>query len=193
VASVQLLLYLASLFFSLWTHQDLFRACAEEEDAPPAEPPTWRKRTALLTLVAVTVLVALESDILVSSVTGAARRMGVNMTFIGIIIVAIVGNAAEHGTAVMMALKNKMDITVGIALGSSIQIAMFVAPVLVFGGLILHHPLSFLFSIPELTAIGFSVIIAAFIAGDGKSHWLEGAQLLAAYLIIALAFYFLPP
>ena len=92
-----------------------------------------------------------------------------------------------------MEMKNKMDITMNIAIGSSTQIAMFVAPVLVFASLLLGHPITYIFTVPELTAIGFSVIITAFIAGDGKCHWLEGAQLLAAYAIIALAFYFLPP
>ncbi len=192
VAVVLLLVYLASLVFALRTHQDLFRGCDDAEEEPP-EPPVWSKTTALLTLAVVTVFVGLESDILVRSVEGAARALGVNQVFIGVIVVAIIGNAAEHATAVRMALQNKMDITLSIALGSSIQIAMFVAPVLVLGGLLMHHPLTYLFSIPELTAIGFSVLIAAFIAGDGKSHWLEGAQLLAAYLLIALAFFFLPP
>ncbi len=192
VAIVLLLLYLASLVFALRTHQDLFRGCDEDVEEAP-EPPVWSKTTALLTLAVVTVFVGLESDILVRSVEGAARALGVNQVFIGVIVVAIIGNAAEHATAVRMALLNKMDVTLSIALGSSIQIAMFVAPVLVLGGLLMRHPLTYLFSIPELTAIAFSVLIAAFIAGDGKSHWLEGAQLLAAYLLIALAFFFLPP
>jgi len=146
-----------------------------------------------LVLGIATVLVAIESEFLVSSVEGAAQSLGVNSVFIGIVIVAIIGNAAEHSTAVWMALRNKMDITIAIAVGSSTQIALFVAPVLVFASLLLHHPMSFIFSVPELTAVGFSVVIATFIAGDGKSHWLEGAQLLAAYAIIALAFFFLPP
>ena len=193
VALVLLLLYLASLLFALRTHQDLFKGCDADEEAEAAEPPTWGLRASLATLAVVTIFVGWESDILVRSVEGAARALGVNQVFIGVIVVAIIGNAAEHATAVRMALTNKMDVTLSIALGSSIQIAMFVAPVLVLGGLLMRHPLTYLFSIPELTAIAFSVLIAAFIAGDGKSHWLEGAQLLAAYLLIALAFFFLPP
>lgn len=190
VAGILLLVYVASLVFSLRTHEALFRDCEEEAEA---EPPLWKKRTALSVLAVATILIAIESEFLVGSVQGAAQALGVNRVFIGIIIVAIIGNAAEHSTAVWMAMKNKMDISISIAVGSSTQIALFVAPVLVFASLLLGHPMSFIFSVPEMTAIGFSVLIAAFIAGDGKSHWMEGAQLLAAYAIIALAFFFLPP
>ncbi len=191
VAGILLVVYVASLWFSLKTHDTFVgRDC---EDEAEDDPPHWKKRIAMAVLAAATVLVAVESEFLVKSVEGAARALGVNDVFIGIIIVAIIGNAAEHATAVWMALKNKMDITMNIAIGSSIQIAMFVAPVLVFASLLLGHPMTFIFSVPELTAVAFSVVIAAFIAGDGKSHWLEGAQLLAAYAIIALAFFFLPP
>ncbi|BDI28746.1 calcium/proton exchanger [Capsulimonas corticalis] len=188
VAGVMLITYLASLFFSLKTHEKIFRS----NDAEENEEPHWSKAKAFLVLGISTVLVALESEFLVKSVEGAAKSMGVNEVFIGIIIVAIIGNAAEHSTAVMMALKNKMDITINIAIGSSIQIAMFVAPVLVFAGLLMGHPMTFIFNMAELAVIGLSAIIVAFIATDGKCHWLEGAQLLAAYVVIALAFYFLP-
>ena len=182
--------YVASLFFSLKTHEALFRNCEEEAEN---DPPLWNKRTSFAVLAAATVLVAIESEFLVGSVQGAALKLGWNSIFIGIIIVAIIGNAAEHSTAVWMALKNKMDITMNIAIGSSTQIAMFVAPALVFISLLTGHPLTYIFSVPEMTAIAFSVVITAFIAADGKCHWLEGAQLLAAYGIIALAFFFLPP
>jgi Ca2+:H+ antiporter len=191
VAGILLVVYIASLWFSLRTHEAFVgRDCSDEAEE---DPPHWSKRVAMAVLATATLLVAVESEFLVKSVEGAAHALGVNDVFIGIIIVAIVGNAAEHSTAVWMAMKNKMDISMSIAIGSSTQIAMFVAPVLVFASLFLHHPLTFIFSVPEMTAIGFSVIIAAFIAGDGKCHWLEGAQLLAAYAIIALAFFFLPP
>jgi Ca2+:H+ antiporter len=190
VSGILLAVYVASLFFSLRTHEALFRDCEEEAEE---DPPKWSKQTAFGVLAAATVLVAFESEFLVGSVNGAASRLGWNPIFIGIIIVAIIGNAAEHSTAVWMAMKNKMDITMNIAIGSSTQIAMFVAPALVFASLFLGHPLTYIFSVPEMTAIGFSVVITAFIAGDGKCHWLEGAQLLAAYAIIALAFFFLPP
>ncbi len=190
VSGILLMTYLASLWFSLRTHESLFRDCEAEAEV---DPPKWSKRNAFAVLGAATLMVAVESEFLVGSVQGAAGRLGVNSVFIGIIVVAIIGNAAEHSTAVWMAMKNKMDITMNIAIGSSTQIAMFVAPVLVFASLFLGHPLTYIFSVPELTAIAFSVVITTFIAGDGKCHWLEGAQLLAAYAIIALAFFFLPP
>jgi len=190
VSGILLVVYLASLWFSLRTHESLFRDCEAEAEE---DPPKWNKRTAFTVLGAATLLVAVESEFLVSSVQGAAGRLGVNPLFIGIIVVAIIGNAAEHSTAVWMAMKNKMDITMNIAIGSSTQIAMFVAPALVFASLFLGHPLTYIFTVPEMTAIAFSVVIVTFIAGDGKCHWLEGAQLLAAYAIIALAFFFLPP
>ena len=190
VSGILLVTYLASLWFSLRTHESLFRDCEAEAGE---DPPLWGKRSAFAVLGAATLLVAMESEFLVSSVQGAAGRLGVNPIFIGIIVVAIIGNAAEHSTAVLMAVKNKMDITMNIAIGSSTQIAMFVAPTLVFASLFLGHPLTYIFTVPEMTAIAFSVVIATFIAGDGKCHWLEGAQLLAAYAIIALAFFFLPP
>jgi Ca2+:H+ antiporter len=190
VSGILLVVYLASLWFSLRTHEALFRDCEQEAEN---DPPHWTKQRSFAVLAAATALVALESEFLVGSVHGAATKLGFNNLFIGIIVVAIIGNAAEHTTAVWMAMKNKMDITMNIAIGSSTQIAMFVAPVLVFASLLLGHPITYIFTVPELTAIGFSVIITTFIAGDGKCHWLEGAQLLAAYAIIALAFYFLPP
>ena len=115
-----------------------------------------------------------------------------NQVFVGIIIVPIIGNAAEHASAITMALKNKMDISINIALGSSAQVAMFVAPFLVLAGLFLHHHLTMVFPGSELLAIGLAVVSAAFIANDGKTHWLEGAQLLTAYAIVALAFFFIP-
>ncbi len=190
VSAILLAVYVASLFFSLKTHQALFRDHAAEADQ---EPPAWKKRTAFAVLAAATILIAVESEYLVSSVQGAAKGLGVNEVFIGVVIVAIIGNAAEHSTAVWMAMKNKMDITMNIAIGSSTQIAMFVAPVLVFASLLLGHPMTYIFTVPELSAITVSVLITAFIANDGKSHWLEGAQLLAVYAIIALAFFYLPP
>jgi len=112
--------------------------------------------------------------------------------FIGVILVAIVGNAAEHSTAVLMAMKNHMDLAINIAIGSSIQIALFVAPVLVFVGYLIGQPMDLVFTTFEVLAIAMSVWILTLIASDGESNWMEGAQLLAVYVIIALAFYFLP-
>ncbi len=188
VALLMLTLYIASLIFSLKTHENLFRNGEEEE----CEPAIWSRPQALSVLAGTTVFIALLSEWLVHSVDVAAHNLHVNSVFIGIIIIPIIGNAAEHSTAVMMAMKNKMDITMNIAIGSSTQVAMFIAPVLVLAGFATHHELTYLFGAPELTAVAVSVLIAAFIAGDGKTHWLEGAQLIAAYTIIGLAYYYLP-
>jgi Ca2+:H+ antiporter len=111
--------------------------------------------------------------------------------FLGIILIPLIGNAAEHSTAVMMALKNKMDISLNIAISSSTQIAMFAAPLIIFLSPMLGHPVSILFNTFELAAVSAAAAIAVLISMDGKSHWLEGAQLLATYLIVALAFYYI--
>ncbi|HZO87150.1 MAG TPA: calcium/proton exchanger [Chthonomonadaceae bacterium] len=188
VAGVLLLLYVGSIIFSLWTHEDLFRGGEAEE----AEPPHWPQGKAVAALLASTLFVALESEYLVASIEPVVHQWKVSPLFIGVIVVPIIGNAAEHSAAVLMALRNKMDISFNIALSSSTQIAMFVAPVVIFAGLLIGHPITVLFINFELIAVAVSVAIAALISLDGRSHWLEGAQLLAAYVIVALAFYFIP-
>jgi Ca2+:H+ antiporter len=187
VSLLLLLTYVASLAFSWSRREDHFRSGDNH-----LEVPEWTKTLAFSVLGIASLGISFESELLVRSVEGATRSLGINELFVGIIIVPIIGNAAEHSTAVTMAIKNKMDIAMSIAVGSSTQVAMFVAPVLVLASVSLGHSLSYIFSVPELTAVGFAVIIAAFLANDGKSHWLYGAQLLTAYAIIALAFYFLP-
>jgi Ca2+:H+ antiporter len=186
VSLLLLMIYLSSLAYSWSRREDQFRSKGK------VELPNFTKRMSFALLATATVGVGYESELLVRSVESATRSLGNNQLFVGIIIVPIIGNAAEHSTAVTMAIKDKMDITMNIAIGSSTQVAMFVAPALVIASVSLGHPLSYIFSVPELTATGFAVLIAAFLASDGKSHWLYGAQLLAAYAIIALAFYFLP-
>ena len=188
VAIILLFLYAASLAFAFRRQEEVL------SNLPVTVAPvtSWPLRKSVGILVASAAAIAFESEILVGSVNQAALQLGLNKVFIGIIIVSIVGNAAEHATAVVLAMKNKMELSMNIAVGSSTQIAMFVAPVLVLSSIGLGHPMTFLFTVPELTAIGFSVLIVAFIAGDGKCHWLEGAQMLAAYAIIAMAFLLLP-
>jgi Ca2+:H+ antiporter len=186
VASVLLLLYISSLLFSLHTHESLFRS----EETDEAEPAYWTQGKAMLVLLACTVVVAFESEFLVRSIEPVVKQWHVSTLFIGVIVIPIIGNAAEHSTAVLMALRNKMDISFNIAVSSGTQIAMFVAPLVIFVGLLIGHPATILFSNQELIAVTASVTIGALIALDGKCHWLEGAQLLAAYVIVALAFYF---
>ena len=188
VAGVLLLLYVSNLLFSLHTHQALFSIGEVEV----SEAPTWSQRKAALVLLVCTLLVSLESHFLVDSIESVKAKWHLSTLFIGIIVIPIIGNAAEHSTAVIMAMKNKMDLSFNIAVSSSIQIAMFVAPVLIIISPLLGHPMSILFHNSELVAVSAAVAIAALIAMDGKSHWLEGAQLLAAYAILALAFYYIP-
>jgi Ca2+:H+ antiporter len=152
----------------------------------------WSVRTATLILLAATVLIAWLSEILVGAVEDTVSALGVSEFFIGIIVVPLVGNVAEHTVAVQAAYRNKMELSMAVSLGSSLQIALFVAPILVFVSLVLGHPLTLVFNQFEIIALFAAVLIAAFVAQDGESNWLEGAQLLALYSIVALAFFFVP-
>jgi Ca2+:H+ antiporter len=189
IAVVLFLTYVCLLVFSLHTHKQLFGGAGE---SPSATPPAGSSKKALLTLVLSTALVAWLSEFLVGSVEAARHRLGVSEMFVGIIVVAIIGNAAEHSTAVWMARKNKMDLSLGIAVGSSLQIALFIAPMLVFISFLLGQPMDLEFTIPEVVAVIVGVLIVAEISADGETNWLEGAQLLSVYLILAILFYFLP-
>jgi len=187
VAIVMIVLYIGSLVFSLYTHERLFKAA---EDCPE-DPPSWSQRNAILVLIAATIAIAFESELLVGGIEPVVTSWHLSKLFVGIIIVPIIGNAAEHSTAVLMAMRNKMDISLNIAVSSCTQIAMFVVPVCIFISLIVGHPLTVLFSNFELIAVSAAVFIAILISWDGQSQWLEGAQLLATYVIVALAFYFI--
>jgi Ca2+:H+ antiporter len=131
------------------------------------------------------------SEFLVGALEETTEELGLSKLFVGLIIVPLVGNAAEHSSAVLLAAKDKMDVSIEIAIGSSTQIALFVAPVLVFVSLIVGHPMDLIFTPVEIAAVAFSSIILGFIALDGRSNWLEGVQLLAAYLVMAISFFFL--
>ena len=187
VAVVSLVLYLLGLFFSLYTHRNLFNYAEDLEE----EEAEWTVRKALLILAAATAAVAFESELLVHTIEAVSHQLGWSEVFIGVVIVAIIGNAAEHSSAILMALRNKMDVALEIAVGSSLQIAMFVMPVLVFASLAFTHPLTLVFSWPELAAMCLSVILINFLSNDGESNWLEGAMALGAYVIVGIGFYFL--
>jgi Ca2+:H+ antiporter len=152
----------------------------------------WTRRRTLVVLIASTVLIAWLSEILVSSVEQTVASLGISEFFIGIIVIPLVGNVAEHVVAVQAAWKNKMELSLAVSLGSSLQLALFVAPVLVFLSLIMGNPLTLVFNRFEIIALFGGVLIAAFVAQDGESNWLEGAQLLTVYAILALAFLYLP-
>jgi len=191
ISIVLIVTYGLSLIFSLGTHKQYFSG----SEAPVAEAPEehWPLRKSFGVLAGATALIAWLSEILVGSVEQAAHTFGMTSVFVGVIVVAIVGNAAEHSTAIMTAMKNRMDLSLGVAIGSSIQIALFVAPVLVFASYFIGpHPMNLVFSPAEVMAIGLTVIITGQVTGDGESNWLEGVQLLAVYIIFGIVFYFLP-
>jgi Ca2+:H+ antiporter len=193
IAVVLLLTYCASLAFTLRTHRTLFGTPLPAPHPPrnKREPTTARW---LLLLLGATVAVAVVSELLVGAVTETARVLGWTELFVGVIVVAIVGNAAEHYSAVTMAARDQMDAAIAIAVGSSTQIALFVGPALVLVSyLIAPKPMDLLFSTFELVAIAAAVLSIAFIAHDGETHWMEGVMLLAVYVVLALGFYFLPP
>jgi Ca2+:H+ antiporter len=182
------------LMFSLRTHSALFSGGAEEApDGEAAHETPWSVRKALLYLLGASALIAWMSEILVGSVEQAAHAMGMSQVFVGMIVVAVVGNAAEHSTAILMALRNRMNLSIGIAVGSSVQIALFVAPLLVLlSYVIADQPMDLVFTRGEVLV----VILATFILSEatvaGKSTWFEGVLLLAVYAIFAAAFYFVP-
>ena len=182
VAVVMFILYLLSLFFSFFTHKELYAVSYEEEGEAK-----WSLKKAITVLVVATVIIAIESEFLVGAVEPMTETLGLSKLFVGIILIPIIGNAAEHSTAIIMAMKNKMDVSVEIAIGSSLQVILFVAPVLIFLSLI-FKPMSIIFNAFELVALIVSVLIANRIVNDGESNWLEGVQLLAVYIIIAAMF-----
>jgi Ca2+:H+ antiporter len=197
IAVVLIVTYALSLLFSLKTHKHLYGG-GHSDDAEDADEAMgthgWSRGFSIGVLLAATVGVAFMSELLVGAVEAAAHDIGMSSIFVGVILVAIIGNAAEHSTAVLMAGKNKMDLAINIAVGSSIQIALFVAPVLVFVSYAIGPlgPMNLLFTPFEVLAIVLSVAVMALVAQDGESNWMEGVQLLAVYVILGIAFYFLP-
>lgn len=190
VAIVLILVYGLTLLFSMKTHAYLYDiGVAETEENNHELPNIWLWGGVLLVC---TLLVAFESEMLVDSLEVATSQLGLTALFTGVILVPIVGNAAEHATAVTVAMKNKMDLSVSVAVGSSMQIALFVAPFLVIAGRVLGQPMDLDFNPFELVAVAVSVLIANSISSDGKSNWLEGTLLLATYVVLGFAFYFYP-
>jgi Ca2+:H+ antiporter len=189
IAIVLFVTYICVLAFTLKTHKHFFIGC---EGALEEEVEHWSGSKAVIILLLATGVVALLSESLVGTIESVRASFGVTEVFVGVIVVAIVGNAAEHSTAIVMALKNKMDLSVGIAIGSSLQIALFVAPVLVFLSYCFGRPMNLEFSLPEIFAVVASVYIIFQISGDGETNWIEGVQLLSVYLILGILFFYLP-
>jgi Ca2+:H+ antiporter len=187
VACVLIATYVIGLFFSLRTHRAIFNPHYEEEEQTMG----WSVRRSVIMLAIAGAAVGLMSEVLVGSISEASESIGVSEFFVGVIVVAIVGNAAEHWVAILVAFKNKMDLAVNIAVGSSAQIALFVAPILVLVSFVLGpSPMPLVFNGFELGAVLIAVLIANYVTSEGESTWFEGVQLLAVYLILALAFGF---
>ncbi|WP_445489862.1 calcium/proton exchanger [Niallia sp. 03133] len=192
ISVILIVLYLAALLFKLVTHRGVYQSESSGTNKEAhEEEPEWSVKKSISILAIATLAVAYVSENLVHTFEVVAESFGWTELFIGIIIVAIVGNAAEHASAVLMAYKNKMDIAVEIAIGSTLQIAMFVAPVLVLISLFFPTSLSLVFSLPELVAMASSVLLMIIISNDGETNWFEGATLLAAYFIMGIGFYLL--
>jgi Ca2+:H+ antiporter len=188
VAIVLLVSYAAGLWFSLKTHRAVFNPYGQEQED---ESHHWTVARAALYLALSAVAVGVMSEILVGSISEAADDIGLSQFFVGVFIVAIVGNAAEHWVAVLVAAKDKMDLAVNIALGSSAQVALFVAPVLVLISFVVgDHPMALVFNGYELGALLFAVLIANLVTQEGESNWFEGVQLLSLYAVFGLVFYF---
>jgi Ca2+:H+ antiporter len=204
IAIVLFLTYALIMIFTLVTHKELFGGpeshgvagdagaeltLMEKEEGGHA---AWSVGKSLTILLIATAFVALVSEFLVGAIEQARQTLGLTEVFVGVIVVAIVGNAAEHSSAILMAFRNKMDISIGIAIGSSLQIALFVAPLLLFASYLFGNPMDFEFTVPEVIAVVAAIIIVEQISGDGESNWVEGVQLLSVYAILAILFYFLP-
>jgi Ca2+:H+ antiporter len=214
VAIVLIVLYLAALVFTEITHAHLFETRDRQEGATPLalrltpapeargpqrtgeeNGPAARRissmRLSMIVLVAAALLVGLESELLVGSLTPAIDALKLPPIFVGLILIPIIGNAAEHSSAVFFAIKNRIDVTLEIAVGSSTQIAMFVAPILVFVSLAFGHPMDFVFTAFEIAVVSIATLIVALIALEGRSNWLSGFQLVGAYIVIAAVGFFI--
>ncbi|HEY4272227.1 MAG TPA: calcium/proton exchanger [Candidatus Udaeobacter sp.] len=189
IAVVLFLTYFCVLGFSLRTHKYFFQGAKEDVEERGRQ---WSRGKAITILLIATALVALLSEFLVGTIENVRDSVGLTEVFVGVIVVAIVGNAAEHSTAILMAMKNKMDLTIGIAIGSSLQIALFVAPLLIFLSYLFGRPMDLEFTMPEVVAVVASVYILFQISGDGETNWIEGIQLLSVYVILGILFFYLP-
>lgn len=191
IAVMLLIAYGLYILFSLRTHSATFASVETENEAAHGEH--WSVPRAVITLLAASVLAAVMSEILVGAAEATGKALGMSQLFIGIVLVAIVGGAAESGSAIAMARKNKMDLSVGIAAGSCIQIALFVAPILVLASyFVAPQPLELAFGRAELGSLFIAVMIGSMVSNDGQSNWYKGVQLITVYAIIALMFYLMP-
>ena len=190
LAFILLIVYILGIVFTFITHKHLFTPPETTEDIQESHGTHWSKKKSFLLLAASMVGVIVVSEILVTSVETTGEELGFGQLFVGAIIVGIVGNAAEHSSAILLARKGKMELSIGIAAGSGTQIALFVVPILVFAGIAMGQPFTLVFTLLELATIFLAVIILNLIVHDGRSNWFEGIMLTAVYIIIAIAFFF---
>ena len=191
LAVIMVAIYVLGLFFSLFTHRDIFHdhtSDSDTDDDDDGEAPKWSLRKSILFLAVITVFMALMSEVLVSTVEVAAEQYGLSDAFIGIILIPILGNVAEHAAALMMAYKGKLNISIEIAIGSSMQISLFVLPLIVIFSNLIGSPMAMVLTPLELVSVVMSIVLASSIFADHKVNWLEGAQLLTAYVILGGAF-----
>jgi Ca2+:H+ antiporter len=191
ISYVLIACYVASLVFQFRTHRQLFEPDAGLEDDGHGDGAPWPLARSLGTLVAAAAAIGLVSEVLVGAVDEAGTALGLGKVFMGVVVIAVVGNAAEHSTAILVARKGQMDLAFGIAMGSAMQIALFVAPVLVIAGHAIGQPMGLEFTVLEVAAVMFSVMAVSYLVLDGKTNWFEGVQLLAIYVILGMTFYFL--
>ena len=188
VAVALIIGYLLSLLYSMGTHKAVF---GEGGDVASGDAqPHWSLKRAIVMLLLAAGAIGWLSEVLVGSTQEAVKALGLSEVFVGLILVPIIGNAAEHSSAVLMAMKNRMDLAVSIAVGSSIQVALLIAPLLVFIGLIFGQPMDLAFQLMEIVSVALAVMVASTVVRDAESNWLEGAFLLLAYAVLGIAFFY---
>jgi Ca2+:H+ antiporter len=192
LAIILLIVYILGIVFTFITHKHLFTLPETAEDMQESHGTHWSKKKSFLLLAASMAGVIVVSEILVASVETTGKELGFGQLFVGAVIVGIVGNAAEHSSAILLSLKGKIELSIGIAAGSGTQIALFVVPILVFAGIAMGQPFTLVFTLLELATIFLAAIILNLIVQDGRSNWFEGVMLTAVYIIIAIAFFFVP-
>jgi Ca2+:H+ antiporter len=188
VAAILMVGYALSLVYSMWTHRAVFGEGGDVAEGQAA--PHWTMKKAVTVLLVSAAAIGYLSELLVGSTEAATHQLGLSQTFVGLIVVPIIGNAAEHSSAVLMAMRNRMDLAINIAIGSSTQVALLIAPLLVFLGLIVGQPMDLAFSLMEVASVALAVAIASSVVRDAESNWLEGSFLLLVYAILGVAFFF---
>ena len=188
VAFLLIVGYVAWLVFSLWTHAATF--VSDRHNPAVTVAPKWSSKKAMVVLVASAVAIGAVAEVLVSATEAAVKVLGLSEFFVGLILIPIIGNAAENSSAIIMAMRNRMDLALNIAVGSSIQVALLIAPVLVLLGMAFHQPMDLAFTTMEVASIALAVLVATSVIRDAESNWLEGAFLLLAYAVLAVAFFF---